>query len=54
MLVIDLSLLKNRLLRVKGIPFLPIIYLLFIGVADIYRKLVYVSPENKLKEKVSY
>lgn len=41
MLVIDLILLKKRMLKVKGTLYLPVIYLIFLGAAEYYKKLVY-------------
>jgi hypothetical protein len=51
MLVIDLTLLKKRMLKTKGIPFLFIIYSVTLGAAEYFRKLVYGFSGNKIDLK---
>jgi len=45
--VIDLTLLKKRMLKVKGMPVLLTIYAVVLGTAEFYRKLIYKSSSNK-------
>jgi hypothetical protein len=46
MLVIDLTLWKKRMLKVKEMLYLPVIYLLILGAAEYYKKLVYLSRQE--------
>ncbi|KAA9023902.1 hypothetical protein [Niallia endozanthoxylica] len=47
MFVIDITLLKKRMLKVKEIPVLLTIYAMVLRTAEFYRKLVYESSSNK-------